>query len=627
MVITGVIRPPPDIRVVADRTASYVAKNGRAFEARILNSEKGRTPKFAFLQPSSPFNAYYEDQIKFYENGGDAESEAVDKDKSTGNAMSPQKEPVRKKEKQQKASAIDPISKALLVQRSKIAKSGPRQQTDSASRSKDAHPDSSDFTSLPSPKSLELITIVPPSSLDQYQLETIQLVAQFSALDGKGGVFLHYLAVREWKNTDFAFCQPRHPHFPYFTSLVDAYRKILSSWASVQSLQERRSTDQILEEAAYRAEYEKHMESQMSKKSDDEMIAIDWHDFVVVETIDFPLDEAVELSMLPPPPPTPVDLNNKSSGMSHTYADENDEEENIRVVPSYMPKVVGPAKPKESRAIDPITGKSISVRDMPEHLRIQLLDPKWAEERKRFQDKQKESNLVGDEAVASNLRRFAKVAHGGGGGREANGLPPPIASTIKTNQTADNLRSDLLTVVPTTSNSSIASAQPLGEPDAKRRRVHEDDFGSMSSSNADVMKGQQTSESHRATEVFDTSFPIKSADEFESEQKSSVLSESEFMATLSKPEVTLQIRIPNDPSQMAWNFYGQILSMTVHAMTTVKDVKAKLSRTNLNEMPVNKMQLKDMKIGFLKDSLTLASLNIGPAATLEMIPKTRGGRK
>ena len=69
------IRPPPEIRAVADKTASYVAKNGRAFEARILGSGKGKTPKFAFLQPTSPFHAYYEDKIRFYENGGEDKKE------------------------------------------------------------------------------------------------------------------------------------------------------------------------------------------------------------------------------------------------------------------------------------------------------------------------------------------------------------------------------------------------------------------------------------------------------------------------------------------------------------------------------------------------------------------------
>jgi hypothetical protein len=106
-----------------------------------------------------------------------------------------------------------------------------------------------------------------------------------------------------------------------------------------------------------------------------------------------------------------------------------------------------------------------------------------------------------------------------------------------------------------------------------------------------------------------------------------LLPEAEFVASLSKPEVTLQIRIPNDPSQMAWNFYGQILSMTVNVMSKVKAVKMDLSRKHLNGMPANKIQFKDPQSGFLKDSMTLAALNVGPTATLEMKVKSRGGRK
>ena len=107
-----------------------------------------------------------------------------------------------------------------------------------------------------------------------------------------------------------------------------------------------------------------------------------------------------------------------------------------------------------------------------------------------------------------------------------------------------------------------------------------------------------------------------------------LLSEAEFAATLSKPEVTLQIRIPNDPTQMAWNFYGQIVSLTVNVMSTIKQVKSDLSRMHLNAMPVNKIQLKDPDAGFYNNnSATLAALNIGPTATLEMLPKSRGGRR
>merc|ERR1712194_102327 len=79
----GIIRPPTEIRVVADRTAKFVAKNGRAFEQRILSSEKGKTPKFAFLTEISPFHAYYEDRIRFYEEGGvDEENQNEEKKKA-----------------------------------------------------------------------------------------------------------------------------------------------------------------------------------------------------------------------------------------------------------------------------------------------------------------------------------------------------------------------------------------------------------------------------------------------------------------------------------------------------------------------------------------------------------------
>jgi hypothetical protein len=38
-------------------------------------------------------------------------------------------------------------------------------------------------------------------------------------------------------------------------------------------------------------------------------------------------------------------------------------------------------------------------------MRIQLLDPKWAEEKRKFQEKQKETNLVAGDMMATNLSR------------------------------------------------------------------------------------------------------------------------------------------------------------------------------------------------------------------------------
>ena len=456
MAITGVIRPPPEIRAVADRTASYVAKNGRTFEQRILKSAKGKTPKFAFLQPTSPFHAYYEDRIQFYENGGeDSEEKKADEapkkdDEETTNkqpaSSSLPRETARKTEKTQVASAIDPIAKALLAQRARIvqAKAQQKEQAERATEGGGGDADDGETTNfslaaaIPPPPPLDLVTIVAPANLSPAQMEVIQLVAQFAAFDGKGGSFLHQLCLREWSNPEFSFCQPRHAHFAYFSALVDDYRLIVNLWTSAVVQKEVKkeedaaketasrpiNADQklqsVLMEAAYRAEYERERELQRSQHHEEgEVVAIDWHDFVVVETIDFPVDEKVELNMLPPPPPPPPTTTAPPEPQPTAAArdamdesdddDDDEEEENIRVVPSYTPKVVGTANPQLARAIDPITGKSVSVADVPEHLRIQLLDPKWAEERKKFQDKQKESNLVAGDAIVSNLSRYSQA--------------------------------------------------------------------------------------------------------------------------------------------------------------------------------------------------------------------------
>lgn len=105
-----------------------------------------------------------------------------------------------------------------------------------------------------------------------------------------------------------------------------------------------------------------------------------------------------------------------------------------------------------------------------------------------------------------------------------------------------------------------------------------------------------------------------------------ILSEEEFAASLGDPTVHLTIQIPDDASNAAWNFNGQVISLSVDVMSKVKVVKQEL-RSHLGGMPMNKIQLKSQSTGFLKDSLSLAILNIGPNAALEMVPKTRGGRK
>lgn len=63
--VTGVIIPPPEIRAVVDKTAQFVARNGKSFEKRILESGEGKTSKFNFMKAYDPYHSYYEFKIRY----------------------------------------------------------------------------------------------------------------------------------------------------------------------------------------------------------------------------------------------------------------------------------------------------------------------------------------------------------------------------------------------------------------------------------------------------------------------------------------------------------------------------------------------------------------------------------
>jgi hypothetical protein len=60
--------PPADIRTIVDKTAQFVSRNGREFEARMCSNETNST-KFAFLTASSPYHAYYNFKVEEFKSG------------------------------------------------------------------------------------------------------------------------------------------------------------------------------------------------------------------------------------------------------------------------------------------------------------------------------------------------------------------------------------------------------------------------------------------------------------------------------------------------------------------------------------------------------------------------------
>mmetsp|Transcript_18767 Transcript_18767/g.42466 ORF Transcript_18767/g.42466 Transcript_18767/m.42466 type:complete len:701 (-) Transcript_18767:41-2143(-) len=697
----GIIKPPPEIRAVVDRTALFVSKNGRAFELKILNSDKGKTTKFAFLDPASPFHGYYESKIKFYEDGGNDEEEkrkeeeekkrkqreaeeaerALKEKEEAEAALAARKEAARKK-----ASAADPVARALLASRANIQESQRRQ---SSEESKDGGETKSGNNGPRPPPALMHVSLAAPANLTQVEVEVIKLTAKFVALSSdknsaadplnRSDNFLSALSLREWANPEFGFLQPRHANFAYFTALADAYRSFLPGGEDYEAAKSKMRMDarkkrladliddetsdnstplntqstvqNCLESAAYRAEYERDMAQRRRDAAEDSgglggAGIIDWHDFVVVETIEFKIDEKVEAVA----PPTslrlaaltqdlkaggdPTESSAKDGGDSEGSSsedsmdmedddDNSDDGEKLKVVQNYQPKVVSTQQitgsSSRTHIIDPISGKSIPIADMPEHMRIQLLDPKWAEEKKRFMEKQQDTNFVQGEDIASNISRFASqrgVAGGDADGATAAAKPLPdikMGPGLPGEMPPPSMAADLPPppAAPTPASAVIHVTQPTSdEPDAKRLKVDP---------SATNLPGEQFS-------VPETTAPT--APPPKPEAPAERLSEAAFIATLSTPdELPFCVRIPHDPSSASWNLNGQTIDLTMAATCKIKELKEKIREELGGGMPTNKMQIKHPSFGFMKDVMSLAYFNIGPMTSLDLVPKKRGGRK
>ncbi|CDP18159.1 unnamed protein product [Coffea canephora] len=269
----GIIYPPPDIRNIVDKTSQFVAKNGPEFEKRIIASNAGN-PKFNFLNASDPYHAYYQHRL--------SEARA-----------------------QNQVSALQPLQLADSAAPESAAAAPAADGKDAI-----AKPDPSvqfrPVRKILEPPEAEQYTVRLPEGITGEELDIIKLTAQFVARNGKS--FLTGLTSREINNPQFLFLKPTHSMFMFFTSLADAYSKVLMPPKALTDKLRKSVTDMttVLERCLHRLEWERSQE-QARQKAEDEieqerlhMAMIDWHDFVVVETIDFADDEDEDL----PPPMT-----------------------------------------------------------------------------------------------------------------------------------------------------------------------------------------------------------------------------------------------------------------------------------------------------------------------------------
>jgi len=250
----GIICPPTDVRIMIEKTAYFVKKNGPSFEKRIM-SQQFSNSKLNFLKPSEPYFAYYQEKLKEFREGSKASYEqSVEKNKEG--------------EKHFISDRLCMISKdipdiAILSESSEIC-------------------------------STNIFTVHIPHRLTQLELDVLKLSAQFTARTGKA--FLSGLFQREQNNPLFAFIRPSNSLYPMFTNLVDIYQKILMPTQKIEDILTKNFENQeiVLTRCLKRLEnvmagdHEKNITNQRFDSSS-------LHDFTVVENIEFFDDEESSL--------------------------------------------------------------------------------------------------------------------------------------------------------------------------------------------------------------------------------------------------------------------------------------------------------------------------------------------
>ena len=407
-----------------------MARNGPEFEQRIQQNEQNN-PKFNFLKPGDPYNAYFKHKVRDFQEA-----------KEKGTTIVP---PSAQTTSSQSSSSSSAATSAV----------GSSQQTNKQLESLIEAP-----IIIRDPPPDYKFSAEPPT-LAAMDLELVKLTAQFVAVHGRS--FLNNLMAKESRNYQFDFVRPQHGLFSYFTQLIEQYAKVLMPPDTiVDDLKKEIERDKaILDKVRYRVEWNKIREAERRREEEEaerervQYAQIDWHDFTIVETVDY---QSHERGTGLPLPTTPEQVGSRillqqrmlegtgeqtmemevdsdeeaenaaanAAGKSNGKSEEIPAEEpimppplppsldNVVIKKDYNPKAAkaaaSTAKVPEAWVISPVTGEKIPADKLQEHMRYGLLDSRWIEERERsLQEKMTQEEVYAPgTAIESSLKQLAE---------------------------------------------------------------------------------------------------------------------------------------------------------------------------------------------------------------------------
>lgn len=680
--VTGIIYPPPEIRAIVDKTAQFVARNGREFEARIAGGTS--STKFAFLKPSDPYHAYYEHKVDEFieQNAKESAQEASEAETATAQAApastttTTEVEAVTEPQVSKAAPEQAPIESTKAVGDVVVEKKAVEAVTAKVAKKMKEK--------VMNPPEEERFKLKHPtlSALDQ---EIMYLTAQYTALSGKS--FLSGLATREQRNPQFDFLKPTHPLFAYFTALVESYTQVLAKTEQqMQRITDGMDRMKVLDRCVHKLEWmrlEQEKKDKEAAENDAEQLAlaqIDWHDFVIVETITFNDDEEAKAAEAAKEEAKSDDDMDMDMDMDEDSDEENAPKTKIKVVEDYVPQAAQPAT--SAAPLMQVDGKAIPTSDANEHMRILLMNPKWREETQRHLEKQKESSYAPGSDIADSLKRFAtkRADIFSSSAEEQARLQksmnsdqaasiPSFASQGEAHATSAAAPNTSATAPATSAAPGMTAyppppgTNPYGVPNMPPG-VHPPHWGAHHGAPGTMApppgvappammppgvpppapgmppppgvgapgtsaSGPPGTMGPGAPGVEPSAPGAPEGEPVAKRQRTegpTLLTEEEF-AALHPGNVRLAIKVPNDPDNAQWKLAGQTVHVEIDVKANMRSVKEKLSG-ELGGMPVNKQQLKaPAPVGFVKDALTCAHYNFVNGTSLELTVRQRGGRR
>ncbi|TQD78630.1 hypothetical protein C1H46_035868 [Malus baccata] len=162
-----------------------------------------------------------------------------------------------------------------------------------------------------------------------------------------------------------------------------------------------------------------------------QMAMIDWFDFVVVETVDFVDNEDeylpspmtveevsrrtrvtdMEEDIVEFDKEIEMEMDDEEMQLVEEGLATKDVEEPMRVVKNWRrpEKRIHAETDSTKYVVSPITGELIPISEMSEHMRISLIDPKFKEQKERMFAKIWDTTLAQDDEISSNIVGLART--------------------------------------------------------------------------------------------------------------------------------------------------------------------------------------------------------------------------